>query len=285
MVHVDWQNNITKDEFQEFQVTGHVRMTGTQVPNLLSGISSKDVADSIEIGGQQKVNQMEELVIHQTNNMVLNEEFEFIMNVVLGQYRDSVLYRALRGDGVANVSDIVNLSESDIYRFQFTSFSTGRPVSEEVRKAFQALIRCFKDFFGNKVRAGRRIHQERQNIAVRDEFWAFAKATIGIKQYYLTQYPDEMDENGLEELSEVMGDEQDCCPHCGWRGFILACDVCGVEEGDMDLVAAKEDVILATKVKYEDDELVAARNPDQDDFDNMPVVFDIEDRMNSHLVV
>ena len=136
MVHADWQNNITKDEFQEFQVTGHVRMTGTQVLNLLSGISSgtcqKDVTDSIEIGTTKR-NQMEELVIHQTNNMVLNEEFEFIMNVVLGQYRDSVLYRALRGDGVANVSDIVNLSESNIYRFQFTSFSTGRPVPEEVR--------------------------------------------------------------------------------------------------------------------------------------------------------
>ena len=98
IVHEDWQNNVTKDVFQEFQVTRHVPDIATQVPNLLtltsSGTCHQDVADILEIKGTTK-DHLEEMAMHPNNNMVLNEELEFIMNVVPDQNPDYVLYKAL----------------------------------------------------------------------------------------------------------------------------------------------------------------------------------------------
>ena len=54
MVHEDWQNNVTKDEFQEFQVTGHVPDIAAQILNLCcltvtsSGTCHQDVTDILE---------------------------------------------------------------------------------------------------------------------------------------------------------------------------------------------------------------------------------------------
>ena len=104
-------------------------------------------------------------------------------------------------------------------------------------------------------------------------------------QYFITQYPDGMDDNDIEELSKVIGDKEDCCPHCGWRGFFLACDVCGREEVDIDLFAAEKILTIATEVEYENEELVTADIPEKDDFDTMPLFFDIEDRMAEHMLV
>ena len=78
-----------------------------------------------------------------------------------------------------------------------------------------------------KVGEGRRIHQERYNLTVQVEFCACAIPIIGFKQYIITHSPEEIDENDIEELSKVIDDEAEICPHCGWRGFFLACDISG----------------------------------------------------------
>ena len=68
---------------------------------------------------------------------------------------------------------------------------------------------------------------KRENLTVQGEFRAFAIPIIGIKQYFIMHDPEEMDENDIEDLSKVIDDEVEICPHCGWRGFFLACDICG----------------------------------------------------------
>ena len=59
------------------------------------------------------------------------------MNEVLGQNQDPVLYTALQGEAVTNVSAIVNLSDSDIDHIQFTSVSMGRPSRRHWDKPFE----------------------------------------------------------------------------------------------------------------------------------------------------
>ena len=75
MVHKDWRNDVTRDEFEECQVTGHVSDLGSQVPNLLpvtssSGTCHQDVPDILGNKTTNKDN-VKEPDIH--NNMVLEE--------------------------------------------------------------------------------------------------------------------------------------------------------------------------------------------------------------------
>ena len=51
---------------------------------------------------------LEETYIH--NNMVLNEEFATVMNVVMDQNPGSILYKAFRDEAVSNVPEIMSLS-------------------------------------------------------------------------------------------------------------------------------------------------------------------------------
>jgi len=60
MVHEDWRNNVTREEFEEFQVTGHVHDFGNQIPKLLpvtsSGTRHQDAADILRTKTKNKDN-------------------------------------------------------------------------------------------------------------------------------------------------------------------------------------------------------------------------------------
>ena len=115
-------------------------------------------------------------------------------------------------------------------------------------------------------------------------FRAFAIPIIGIKQYFVTHEQEEMDENEISELSELNDDDEDCCLNCRWGGFFLVCESCREEEVVVDVFAAKECVMSPTRVEYEDDEL-DTEMVEHDEFNDMPIVFNIEDPMPAHTVV
>ena len=152
--------------------------------------------------------------------MVLNKEFEFVMNVIMDQDPGSILYKAFRDDeGVSNVAEIMSLSADDIRRIKFTSIYTGEPVTKALGKACRGLI-LFQDI--GKVEEGRQIHQERQSLTVQAEFRIYAIPMVGIKEYIITHDSEELKEGDIDDLSEVIDNEVEICPHCGWRGFQLS---------------------------------------------------------------
>jgi len=99
MVHENWRNTVTREEFEVFQVTGHVHDLDNQIPKLLtvtssSGTRHQDVADILRIKSKNKGNPKKGVPdIH--NNMMINEEFAFVVNVIMGQTTGSVLHIAL----------------------------------------------------------------------------------------------------------------------------------------------------------------------------------------------
>ena len=126
MIHRDWKNTVTRKEFEEFQVTGYVNDLATS--NLLSvspsGTRHQDVADIPRIKFQNKGNPKKEKTGTHNNNTMINEEFAFVVNVIMGQNTGSVLHLALRDAGISNVESLVTLSEERIDRIQFRSPSS-----------------------------------------------------------------------------------------------------------------------------------------------------------------
>ena len=106
MVHEDWRNTVTREEFEDFQVTGHVHDLDNQIPKSLPVTSSstrhQDVADILRIKTKNKDNPKKKGPdVH--NNMMISEEFAFVVNVIMGQNTGSVLHPALRDADISNV--------------------------------------------------------------------------------------------------------------------------------------------------------------------------------------
>ena len=159
MVHEDWRNNVTREEFEDFQVTGHVQDLGNQIPKLptvtSSSIRHQDVADILRIKTQNKdTPKKKETVIHTNihNNMMVNEEFEFVVNVIMGQNAGSVLHHALRDEGVDNVKVLIEMTEDDIDSIKFRSpHSPGTLVVKSVSNSLKALLKTFRTFFYSRL--------------------------------------------------------------------------------------------------------------------------------------
>ena len=115
-----------------------------------SGTCHQDVADILRNKTTNKDTNLKEPDIH--NNMVLNKEFAFVVNVVMGQNTGSILHTALRSEGVNNVQQIFKLSDSDMNRIKFRSPQhTRKLVSESLGQALKELLKNFKIFFQTKV--------------------------------------------------------------------------------------------------------------------------------------
>ena len=209
---------------------------------------------------------------------MINEEFAFVVNVIMGQSTNSVLGLALRAEGISNVESLLNLTEDRIDRIQFRNCSPPfAPVDTRIGNALKELMKTFRKFFYDKLSKGFSIHQDRQNLRIQEEFREFAVSTMGSMKYYVAHGHVYMDDDQGREIEEGA-----ICPHCGDGNFILSCDVCN--DGDDDevnhLVADLENF-----VNFRDDELHFDLISERNEFEEIPLVFDTEDRTGNYIVI
>ena len=78
--------------------------------------------------------------------MMVNEEFEFVVNVIMGQNAGSVLHNALRDEGVDNVELLLGLTADNIDSIKFRSpHSPGNTCREVHRKRFEGTPENLQD--------------------------------------------------------------------------------------------------------------------------------------------
>ena len=101
--------------------------------------------------------------------MVSDADFQFIMGTVLGQKRDSPLFKALKKAGISDVGGITSLTDQAIDRLKYRDDSSGTPINEELGHGYQQLIRCFNAFALMKNDEGKPIHRDWQNLTMTAE--------------------------------------------------------------------------------------------------------------------
>ncbi len=119
--------------------------------------------------------------------MVSDADFQFIVGTVLGQKRDSPLFKALEKAGISDVGGITSLTDQAIDRLTYRDDSSGTPINEELGHGYQQLIRCFNAFALMKNDEGKPIHGDWQNLTMTAEFQEFR--IIGFALYTMTQGP------------------------------------------------------------------------------------------------
>ena len=92
---------------------------------------------------------------------MINEEFAFVVNVIMGQNTGSILHLALRDAGISNVESLVTLSEERIDMIQFRNSSPPWTlVDERIGNALKALLKTFRIFFYKQLTREFSIHQK-----------------------------------------------------------------------------------------------------------------------------
>ena len=149
-------------------------------------------------------------------------------------------------------------------------------VDEAIGNASKALLKTFRIFFYKQLSRGFKIHQDKQNLHIQEEFRKFAISVMGARKYYIA--------HGHVYLDDDQGrvvDNYEICPLCGDGGFFLTCEVCHDGNDDVDLLVAD----LATRVNFNDDEINDDDPAECDDLEEMPLVFDTEDHTHNFMVI
>jgi len=89
-------------------------------------------------------------------------------------------------------------------------------VDEEFGNTLKALLSTFRIFFYKQLSRGVKIHQDRQNMHIQEEFREFAISVMGTRNYYVAY--------GHVYLDDDQGwavEEYEICPRCGDGDFFL----------------------------------------------------------------
>jgi hypothetical protein len=105
--------------------------------------------------------------------MASDTDFQFIMDTILGQKRDSPLCKALMKAGITNFGGITSFTNLAINRLKHRDDFSRTPVTKELGHGYQQLIRYFNTFVPQNNVEAKPIHGDWQNLTITAKFQEF----------------------------------------------------------------------------------------------------------------